>query len=418
LIRVFFKEVNLIRLHIFLFSIVFFNISYISYSQEFNLKFGNNCDGGKLVLPVENIDFCKNSPWILIFEEDFSENVIDLNKWRNSDARCCNCSEPEIATYLTFGNIIIENGILKIHAQDEQVIEKVHVYKDDDDLAFDGLPNLRTFKYTSGLIRTYQTFRYGYFEASCKVSKGKGFWPAMWMYGNKAENNNDPATLGNEIDVFEFWKNNTVNHNMNVHVGKDACLEDYDGIDFSEDFHIFSMLWEPHVIKWYVDGMLVRSYPRYYQAGKEVGCMLNAWQVYEEAIFPTNPMLIYFDLFIDRNKGYSPDESTTFPGIFEIDWIRFYQREHLIPFDKIINFSSAIFPNPARESIFISIFSTNTTDYTVSIFNETGNCLLSNTYSGTSIEIPIANLKSGFYFIRILGKDLEFIGNHKLIVIN
>ncbi len=85
----------------------------------------------------------------------------------------------------------------------------------------------------------------------------------------------------NEIDVFEFWneKNifgnydptkSTKVHNMNIHFdyygngSKSSCATYYDGVDFSQDFHVFTLIWERDKIQWFVDGSIKRTDYRYY----------------------------------------------------------------------------------------------------------------------------------------------------------
>ena len=37
--------------------------------------------------------------------------------------------------------------------------------------------------YSSGMIESYDDFRYGKFEASVKIPDGNYYWPAFWLFG-------------------------------------------------------------------------------------------------------------------------------------------------------------------------------------------------------------------------------------------
>jgi len=51
-------------------------------------------------------------------------------------------------------------------------------------------------------------FRFGYFEARCFLPKGKGYWPAFWLYGG---NPNE------EIDIMEAKGERTNSYHVDVH---------------------------------------------------------------------------------------------------------------------------------------------------------------------------------------------------------
>ncbi|GAB6283296.1 MAG: hypothetical protein STSR0008_20560 [Ignavibacterium sp.] len=190
--------------------------------------------------------------------------------------------------------------------------------------------------YTSANIETIKKFSYGKYEARIKIAKGKGFWPAFWMYGG------DPVY--NEIDVFEFWYEDDVwgnydpsklskVHNMTIHFdfdgdgNKSQCGTDYTGVDFSQDFHIFTVNWEKNKIEWYVDDSLKRTDYRYYTIlGQTTGCTINAWGQYIlNKIYTRDPMHIILNFAIQSGSD-SPESSTVFPSQMEVDWVRYYQR--------------------------------------------------------------------------------------------
>ena len=189
---------------------------------------------------------------------------------------------------------------------------------------------MRYFYYTSENIQTKRKFLYGKFEARIKIPKGKGLWPAFWLYG---EDDNSY----NELDIFEFMNEPPSKlsrvHHMNVHYQnkKDnteryVCPYHYTGDDFSEDLHIFTVIWDKEKIQWLVDGEVKRTYYRYHDVLWQETCSLNAFTEYlEERAYPVEPMALILNLAIQGGSD-SPDDDSPFPCQMEIDWVRVYQR--------------------------------------------------------------------------------------------
>lgn len=296
------------------------------------------CDG-LTTIPITTFDLCNYNPWTLVFEDNFDGNSLDLTKWSYGPRiRYCNNEQQ----YYTSGdNIEISNGTLKLIAKEETVYAKADDnYGPYDILECNGNPadqNLRYFYYTSANIETIQKFTYGKFEARVKIPKGKGFWPAFWVYGQNP--------IYNEIDIFEFWNEYTLGiydplklskvHHMNI-------TYDYDGDgnpsscptknsmlfgDFSQDFHIFSAVWDKYKIDWYVDDNLIRSDYRYITIdGQITNCTIEAWHEYIlNKIYPKDPMQIILNFAIQSGED-SPNENTNFPSQMEVDWVRYYQK--------------------------------------------------------------------------------------------
>lgn len=144
------------------------------------------------------------------------------------------------------------------------------------------------------------------------------------MYGVNASNN----SINNEIDVFEFWDDNTNKHHMTVHYNGQMCLTDYNGPDYSQAFHTFTVIWNNYKIEWYVDGNLKRRSTKFYTIlGQTVDC--NGIQAFGEYImdkvFTRDPMNIITNLAIQTGT-YAPDNNTPFPSSLEIDYIRYYKQ--------------------------------------------------------------------------------------------
>ncbi|MBM7784269.1 glycoside hydrolase family 16 protein [Tenggerimyces flavus] len=174
-----------------------------------------------------------------------------------------------------------------------------------------------TCEYTSGKLTTSATFTqtYGRFEARMKLPRGQGMWPAFWMLGNNIGDVGWPAS--GEIDIMENIGREPTRvhgstHSPN-HSGGNPLTGTYTlpgGQQFPDDFHTFTVDWEPGVFTWYVDGI---QYSRHVRA--DVGG--DPWPF-------DHPFFMMMNLAVGGNWPGSPDGSTVFPQTLQVDWVRAY----------------------------------------------------------------------------------------------
>ncbi len=131
---------------------------------------------------------CENyDEWVLVFEDNFNSNDLDYTRWRNDYpwGRNLYCNE-EVQYYSDGNNIEVDNGVLELIAKNENVLERVIPWKDDNEELFcDDISvgiNKRWFNYTSGMVYSKQQFIYGKFEIRCKIPSIEMMWPAFWLY--------------------------------------------------------------------------------------------------------------------------------------------------------------------------------------------------------------------------------------------
>jgi beta-glucanase (GH16 family) len=166
-----------------------------------------------------------------------------------------------------------------------------------------------TCTYTSGRIQTASTFtqQYGRFEASIKIPKGQGMWPAFWMLGG----NNWPTT--GEIDVMENVGNTPNTVYGTVHgpgysgangVGGNKTI----GSALGDAFHTYAVDWSPNLIIWYLDG---QEYFRVTPANINGNTC-----VYD------HPFDMILNLAVGGSWPGSPDASTAFPQSMLVDYVR------------------------------------------------------------------------------------------------
>jgi beta-glucanase (GH16 family) len=188
------------------------------------------------------------SKWKLVWSDEFDAPGItspDPANWEHMIGNGCNygiCGwgNNELQWYTDdLSNSWVENGYLTIQAQEES-------------------PG----SYTSARLRTRykQDFLYGRMEAKIKVPHGGGMWPAFWMmptddvYGIWAgsgeidimETSNGTNSVGGALHFGGQWPDNT-------YIG--GAYYGDGPTDFSQDFHVYALLWEADQMRWYVDGV-------------------------------------------------------------------------------------------------------------------------------------------------------------------
>jgi beta-glucanase (GH16 family) len=175
-------------------------------------------------------------------------------------------------------------------------------------------------QYTSARLVTKGKFdrKYGKFEARIKIPRGQGMWSAFWMLGN------DIDTVGwstcGEIDVMEnIGREPSIVHatihgpNYNGANGIGAPFSLANNQAFADDFHVYTTEWSENLIRFYVDGILYKTItPSDIPQG-------SRW-VYD------HPFFMILNLAVGGAWGGNPDNTTVFPGIMMIDYVRVYKR--------------------------------------------------------------------------------------------
>ncbi len=323
--------------------IIIFSFTKSSYTQ--NLPVRLDCYDGNLDNP-NIVEYDCESPYVLIFEDNFGGNSLDTINWIAVTGVPRDCEHKKEKAWHRPENVVLENGKLKIITRKETIYGESKSNKGCSGWTFSS----EDFEHTTGEIWTNKKFTYGKFEAKVKIPKGKGFFPAFWLWTGHP--------VYNEIDIFEFWnepkdeiKNNpdaydpnllSRVHNMTVHYNVDpsqdtarkTCSRKYtENTAFSENFHIFSLIWEPDKIIWLVDGEEVGEMYRYYNLlNNEVECPYPSNWLFkrEREFFPKDPMYLILNLAIRAGENLPPDESTVFPNAMEVEWVRVYQRRPCI----------------------------------------------------------------------------------------
>ncbi len=255
--------------------------------------------------PIDNIKIVDNgykSPleregWELVWNEDFEGNQLDTTAWTyevNGDGGGNN----ELQYYTDFKtNTWVRDGFFTIKAIKE---------------------NYKGKEYTSGRIRSKgkKDFTYGRFDIRAKTPVQQGVWPAIWMLPTDYAYGGWPKS--GEIDIMESigHKPKTVhgtlhygpqwpdNKNTGAHIDAER--------DLDQDFHVYSVEWEPNEIRWYLDDVL-------YSTKTVKDLEPHPW-----------PFDKHFHMILNLAIGGQwpgdPDDSTVFPKYMFVDYVRVYQK--------------------------------------------------------------------------------------------
>jgi beta-glucanase (GH16 family) len=184
--------------------------------------------------------------------------------------------------------------------------------------------------FTSARLKTQGLagFTYGKIEARIQIPFGQGVWPAFWMLGTDINTNGWPRC--GEIDIMENIGKEPATVHGTIHgpgysgangIGAPYVLPA--GQRFSDDFHVYSVLWERDSIEFQVDG---HTYKRITPADLPAG---TQW-VYGHSFF------LLLNLAIGGNWPGYPDSTTRFPQRMVVDWIRVYSHGNVtsLPTDR------------------------------------------------------------------------------------
>ena len=336
-------------------------------------------------------NICSQSEWILKFNDEFDGDSLNRTSWinyfpysANGDDQCEFCrTHGDGGQIFTDTNLEVSNGTLKLIARKQNATW----YS-------------ATREYTSGVIylRNELRFHYGRFESRCKILGGKGLYTAFWLFGG------DNMGTAMEIDIFEFSGRIAGHHHVALwdYAGTELTGgQDYTyaSSDFSKDFHIYSVEWDPFFIIFKVDENEVYKISRFYTlSGTKVDwCCVEpgVYGVLNEYPNGDNTMVsIISGLSIETGED-APDENTIFPAEFEVDYIRVYQRDTIEQND--FECEVFLFPNPV--SSVLNIKKNRMT--MIYIKNIHGQVLYKKEVSGDETEVDVSNFSKGMYFVEV-----------------
>jgi beta-glucanase (GH16 family) len=258
---------------------------------------------GIVILPQKK----NNNNWQLVWQDEFNSKQIDTSRWNVLTRE--NSKHNELQYYVP-DEVYVENGMLRIQSRIRKFGSK---------------------EYTSGRLDTKGKLAtvYGRFEIRAKLPTGKGLWPAHWLYPQnrdwqmerlmtEAVENGKESLIPeerpwySEIDIMEFLGHDPTTVYGTLHYytfdgqKKTASGTKKGNVDYSKDFHVYTLEWEPDSIKWYIDDELI------YATTDGI---------------PHTPHYLILNTAIGGSWPGNPDSTTIFPQFHDIDYIRVYERK-------------------------------------------------------------------------------------------
>jgi len=249
--------------------------------------------------------------WQLVWQDEFNGKSLDTSKWNVLIRETSKHGELQ---YYVPDEVYIENGYLRIRSRVRKYGSK---------------------EYTSGRLDTEGKFApvYGRFEIRARLPGGQGLWPAHWLYPQERDwlmekTMEDAVAAGKErlipeerpwyteIDIMEF-----LGHEPGVLYGTihycsfDGARRSSSGtwrsaVDYTKDFHIYALEWEPDSIRWFIDGNRIHA-------------TANG--------IPHTPHYLILNTAVGGSWPGNPDSTTTFPQYHDIDYVKVYRKGHYFP---------------------------------------------------------------------------------------
>lgn len=234
----------------------------------------------------------------LLWSDEFSSTTLNSAIWNQEIGNNNGWGNNELEYYTnSLKNTFVSNGNLIIEARKEA---------------------LSGFNYTSGRLTTQnkKQFKFGRIDIRAKLPVGKGIWPALWMLGANISSVGWPAC--GEIDIMELIGTYPNRISGTIHWKPTGGISTYQGGDYfllsgdySQKFHVFSLVWQQDSIKWYVDDVLFLT-----KTATNVNVANNPFNA---------DQFLLLNVAVGGNWPGSPDGTTTFPQRMFVDYVRVFQ---------------------------------------------------------------------------------------------
>jgi beta-glucanase (GH16 family) len=258
-------------------------------------------------LLITSILICSNvssgEEWTMIWSDEFDyEGLPDENKWnydtRGNDSGWGN-NEAQWYTEFRPENAYVSNGNLKITAIKESI-------------------NGKNYSSARLITKNKCDWKYCKIEVRAKLPSGRGTWPAIWMMSR--DNTYGTWPDSGEIDIMEQVGFNpetivsSTHTNKYNHVKGTQKSAEYHCPDATSEFHVYGLEWEENQYRVYIDGI------HYYTYDND-GTGWQSWPF-------DKPFYLILNLAIGGSwGGMKGIDDSLFPHVFEIDYVRVYQKE-------------------------------------------------------------------------------------------
>jgi beta-glucanase (GH16 family) len=235
--------------------------------------------------------------YTLVWNDEFEGSSLNENDW-NYEIGAGGWGNNELQYYRK-ENTTVKDGFLSIEAKKQSAGSSM---------------------YTSSRLTTQRkrNFKYGRVDIRAALPEGQGMWPALWMLGESISTVGWPAC--GEIDIMEMiggtsngrsdktthgtihWEGNNKDH---ASYGNSKTISK----KLSEEFHVYSIVWDANSINWYFDDVLFNT----------ADIKPTALNEFRENFF------FIMNVAVGGNWPGSPDQTTVFPQKMWVDYVRMYQ---------------------------------------------------------------------------------------------
>lgn len=244
-----------------------------------------------------------------VFDEEFDGTSLDRRRWKTS---------------LPWGPDRIINGELQYFANvfgPDPIDYNPFVFTGDT-LQITGIatpPDLlsqaNNQPYISGVISTLDYFKmtYGYVEMNARLASGQGLLSTFYLFNQDFYKNKPEIDIVEYISnrpdkayqTYHYYDSNRARFNSGEKHSSPTMEAVAGGVNLSNDYHRYSVLWEPGLVIWYIDDVEIQR--------------ISGVRVSDE------PMNIVAQLVIGSNWIGEPD-AQSIPAVLEIDYIKAWQK--------------------------------------------------------------------------------------------
>jgi hypothetical protein len=251
-------------------------------------------------LPIDNTGYTtplSYPGYTLVWNDEFNGSVLDNTVW-NYETGGGGWGNQELEYYTnSTNNSYLTNGCLVIEARKE---------------------TMGSNNYTSARLTTQskKEFTYGRIDIRAKLPVAKGMWPALWMLGSNIATS--PWPKCGETDIMELIGTNPSQVIGSVHWaqtdGSSGTINNGYSLNsgnFSDKFHVFSLIWKQNSIQMLVDDQV-------YMSAKNTDITNGTWPF-------NSPSFFIFNVAVGGQWPGNPDSSTIFPQRMLVDYVRVFQ---------------------------------------------------------------------------------------------
>jgi hypothetical protein len=247
--------------------------------------------------------------WVQVWSDEFDGDAVNGSNWFHNTGVHVNNEQQQYTS--SPNNVQVSNGTLKLIARHEWN---------------NGYP------FTSGRLESQgrREFGHGRIEARIKLPLGPGLWPAFWLLGNDIHQPGVGWPNCGELDIMENvgyanWTSGAL-HGPGYSGNTPISGQFYPATPVN-DWHVYRTEFSSSDIKWFVDGVLVKTTTR-----AEV-------ERYGRWVFD-KPFYIILNLAVGGTLPHGTNGATQpFYGVpqstldlirnapqqMEVDWVRVYQ---------------------------------------------------------------------------------------------